>query len=102
MISSIPNKRPNCDEILFNEQWSINMSDISNLGLDDSEMMVNQPANFVCKYFHEKILSFNRFDKRFKVLQNLSEGDFGSVYKVENKSDRKVFTIKKIPNGMRI
>ena len=100
MLSNIPNERPTCDEILINEQWSITVRDMSFYGIDESDIMKEQQEHFFMNYYRQKILGLNRFDKSFKILENIAEGDFGSVFKVQNEFDKKVFTIKKIPNGM--
>ena len=100
MLSSVPNERPTCDEILNNEQWSITNRELTSFRLDDSNMLINQAEHFFYNYFKQKLLSINRFDKRFKVLKNVVNGCYGNVFNVEQECDKKMFMIKKITNSI--
>ena len=102
MLSNNPIERPDCAQILAeNYSWSITERDVSYYGLDDLELMKEIPDQFIFfKYFlQQKLLSFNRLDRRFKVIENIWNGT-GSVLKVQNESDKNIFTIKKVPNGI--
>ena len=95
-----PEKRPDCDEILRNEQWSITIGNIDNFGLNDKGIINNDPNDFFGNYFRHKILSFETFDRRFKVIKDIGEGCYGSLLNVEQKINEVKLTIKMIPKSM--
>ena len=100
MLSNIPGERPTCAQILADQSWSIKEREIIYFGLDKKNIMNHHQNNFFTNYFRIKINYSNGLGKYFKVIENIGEGGIGSVFKVQNKSDKKIYTIKKIPNGM--
>ena len=103
MKNDNPDERPTCGHIIAdNYRWSITHRHISYYGLDDKDLSKEYRDNFFRNYFQEKILSFNCFDKRFKILENIVEAANGSVFKVQNESDSRVYTIKIIQIGMKM
>ena len=96
-----PDKRPTCDEIINEKyQWSIEVGDISYFGLDEPGIMSNITGDFFPEYFGQKMRSFEGFDKRFKKLKDIGKGCYGSLFNVEQIIDKKMYTIKKILNGI--
>ena len=100
-IPDAPDKRPECDEILNEKyQWSIEVGDINYYGLNEPGIMNNITGDFFPDYFRQKMRSFEGFDKRFKKLKDVGKGCYGSLFNVEQISDKKISTFKKIPNGI--
>ena len=96
-----PDKRPTCDEILNEKyQWSIEVGDISYYGLNEPGIIDSFNGDFFPHYFRQKMRSFEGFDKRFKKLKDIWKGCYGSLFNVEQISDKMMYTIKKIPNGI--
>ena len=100
MLSNNPYERPTCAQILAGSySWSITATDIIYYGFNNEDIMKEHPDQFFRYYLQQRILSFNRLNKRFKVLENIGEGGIGRVFKVQDEFNQKVFTVKKLPYG---